>query len=364
MHMKINNQLPTKSSPTPAKTTEAQTSGAAAKPAGNLALTAGEIVKGTVLEITSDGKALLDIGGRTVTAQTLVPLKANMELLLEVKEGGTTPWLAPAGKKGVAQEIIRMLFSEGANIAKAATLLTETGAKPAAAPLPPAILEALNNLQQEIGDKATGAKAEPHKLAQLLAHLSPTGKNATAIKSLGRQLAETVEQLAAKADNDHPAISKLKTMAKLLDAHQQLNAQQPAQQAANQPEFLLFPCFFAGDNGWGEWLFQMESGGKGDEKQTTTSIDFFLQMSRLGDVHLKVFMQGEGLRGEFFVEEESVRSHLKDALPQLTAILEGHGYKPISLTVRQSTENLFHSFKKELEEKASLRPFALVDVTA
>ena len=358
--MKINNSLPTKTGPTAPKATEVKTTDAITKPGSNLALTAGSIVKGTVLEITGDGKALLDIGGRTVTAQTLVPLKPNTELLLEVKEGGTTPWLTLAGKKGVAQEIVRMLFSEGANLAKAANLLTGAGDQPAAKPLPAALLEALNNLKQQVGDKATGAQAETTKLTQLLALLRPTGKQPVAEASLGRQLSETVTQLASQVDGDRSPVSELKAMAKLLDAHQQLNAQQPG----NQPDYLLFPCFFADGNGWGEWMFQMESGGKGEETQTTTSIDFFLQMSSLGDVHLKVFMQGEELRGDFFVGEEEVRSHLTDALPQLTAILEGHGYKPISLTVHQSTENLLHTFKKELEEKARLRPFALVDVTA
>ena len=358
--MKINNS-PTKTNQNPANVTESKTTATPANKPGNaLALTTGSIVKGTVLEITGDGKALLNIGDRTITAKTMVPLQPNTELLLEVKEGGTTPWLVLAGKKGVAQEIVRLLFSEGANIAKAATLLTNGNAGTDTKPLPASILEALNNLQHEIGSKAAGAQAEPNKLAQLLALLRPTGKTQNQASDLNQQLSKTITQLASQLDKNQSPASELKTLSKLLDAHQQINAHQPT----NQPEYLLFPCFFAEGNGWGEWMLQMEDKGKGEDKQTTCSIDFYLQLSRIGDVHLKVFMQGEGLRGDFFVGEEDVRSHLNDALPQLAEILEGHGYKPVSLTVHQSTENLLHSFKKGLEKKAQLRPFALVDVTA
>ena len=360
MPMKIDSRLPIKTTVATDKTSATSANNTTPKPGSGLALTAGTIVKGTVLEITGDGKALLDIGGRTVTAQTMVVLEPGSELLLEVKEGGATPWLALAGKKGAAQEIVRLLLTEGANLAKAVTLFTGTEKPPNPALLPASLLEALNSFRQEVGARATGGQAETDKLRQLLTLLRPTGRQPSPDNSLDRRLSTTLEQLATQLDSNRSPTSELKTMAKFLDAHQQLNARQPG----NPPDFLLFPCFFAGNAGWGEWLFQMEDGGKGEDKQTTCAIDFFLQMSRLGDVHLKVFLQGEGLRGDFFVAKEAVRSHLTNALPQLVTILEGHGYQPVSLTVRQSTENLLHSFKKGLEEKTNLRSFTLIDVTA
>lgn len=357
--MKIDPQNPIKAQGTTTKAVAATTTDAK-QPAGKPTLVAGTIIKGSVLEITSDGKTLLDLGGRTVTAQTTVPLKPGTELLLEVKKGGTLPWLTPAGKKGVAQEIVRLLFTEGADLTKAANLLASGGNQSAPPSLPASLLAALANFSQEVGDKATGSQADPNKLTQLLALLRPTGKQPAPSPSLSQQLTETVERLAPHLGHDQSPVSELKVMAKFLDAHQQLNANQPG----TPPNYLLFPCFFSGNAGWGEWMLQMEAGDKGQEEKETCSIDFFLQMSRLGDMHLKVNIQGEGLRGDFFVGEKSARSHLTEALPQLTTILEGHGYQPVSLAVHQSTENMLHTFKKKLEEKTNLRPFALVDVTA
>ncbi|MDH3392666.1 MAG: hypothetical protein OEL66_01570 [Desulfobulbaceae bacterium] len=359
MPMKIDNRLPIKNTATD-KTSAQPQNNTTAKPANALALTAGTIVKGTVLEYTGDGKALLDIGGRTVTAQTLVTLKPGSELLLEVKEGGTTPWLALAGKKGVAQEIVRLLFTEGANLTKAVALLTGSEKTATPSTLPPALLEAINNLHQEVAATATGDKAETNKLTQLLALLRPTDTQ-TSPAPLGQRISSTLQQLAGQIDSDRAPATELQTMAKFLDAHQQLNAHH----AGKPPDFLLFPCFFAGNAGWGEWMFQMEEeNGKGEEKQTTCSIDFFLQMSQLGDIRLKVFLKDSTIRGDFFVGTDSARTHLNKTLPQLVTILEGHDYHPVSLTVHPSAENLFHSFKRELEEKTNLKPFALIDVTA
>ena len=357
--MKIYNRFPTKTSPQSTKTEAIKTTA----PSGNvenLALKAGSIIKGTVLEIIADGKALLDVGGRTITAQTMVPLKPNTELFLEVKEGGATPWLTLAGQKGIAQEIIRLLFGEGINITKAADLLTGSGETNAASTLPTDLLETLNNIRQEIGARSIGNQAETEKLTKLASLLRPNGKqSAPASETIAKQLSETVKIFASRLGDDHPAVKQLESMTRLLEAHQQINVPQ----SGNQPDYLLFPCFFAESNGWGEWMYQMTSEGKGEEKQPACAIDFFLQMSRLGDIHLKVLLQGENLRGDFYVGEESTRSHLAKALPQLGSILEGLGYRP-SLTATHSTENLLNSFKKNLEEKAGLRPFSLVDITA
>ncbi len=355
--MKIDNRIPTKpdaAPPKPSGTTPAETG----KPGGGLSLTAGTLLKGTVLEITPDGKALLDIAGRTVTARTMVPLKPGAELYLEVKEGGTMPWLTPADRKGGAQEIIRLLFTEGANLAKATTLLTGAGEPTSAPPTP--LLEALAAARGAIGDTATGGQAESGKLIQLLALLRPIGGQPAAEPPLGQKLSAAADRLAAQLGPDHASANEIKALSRLLEAHQQINAQP----AGNQPDFLLFPCFFTGEAGWGEWLFSMETGGGEDAGEPPCAIDFFLRMSRLGDVRLKVLLQGEGLRGDFLVGEETVRSHLADAIPELTAILTGHGFQPVALTARRSAENLLHAFRKELETKARLRPFALVDLTA
>ncbi|MDH4320835.1 MAG: flagellar hook-length control protein FliK [Desulfobulbaceae bacterium] len=360
--MKIDSRLPTKTDPAASPKTNGTTPAETGKPGGGMTLTVGTVLKGTVLEITADGKALLDIAGRTVTARTMVPLKPGAELYLEVKEGGAMPWLTQADKKGGAQELIRLLFTEGANLAKAATLLAGGGESAAAPPtaLPASLLEALAAVRGEIADKATSGQAESGKLSQLLALLRPSGSQAATDIPLSKKLSAVADRLAAQLGPDHASANEIKAMAKLLDAHQQINARP----SGNQPDFLIFPCFFTGNAGWGEWLFSMETSGGKEAEEPPCTIDFFLRMSRLGDVHLKVLLQGESLRGDFLVGEETVRRHLADAIPELAAILAGHGFQPVALTARQATENPLHTFRKELETKARLRPFALIDLTA
>lgn len=240
------------------------------------------------------------------------------------------------------------------------TFAAQTQAQPATAVLPASLLEALDNLHQIMAPRAIDGHADANKLSQQLDLLRPQGKETLLNPKLEQQLHETTKQLAAQLGDDHPSVNELKSLTKLLHAHQQLNHPQPGK----PPEFLLFPCFFAGKSGWGEWTFQMEESGSGQERETTCSIDFFLQMSRIGDVHMKVLMQKDGIRGDLFVAEETIRSHLIDSLPELTAIFESYGYQPVSLTVHQSAENLLHSFKKSLEAKTKLKSFALVDITA
>ncbi len=600
--MKISSRPP---APVSAAATNQQPAGGAAGRAGDgtaggLELDVGEVVAGRVMRVEDDGRVQLAIGDRTVSARSLVALTPGSEILLEVKAGGTQPLLTLAGKKGLAQELVRILVGEASSLARAVGLVSGAaaevvevapgllpaapatppgsaappspavagvpggtvptvgeagrppvtvpagqqagavqvsgpagtpavaaappggtpappvagvtpappspsapaaggvpggpaadgapppslpapdqasapppapspgrllssavvpgdtfptpaapsapGPQPAAAPQPamaqpssaagptasgqpagdgpasvpsqPAVVPAVKaaalhgpaspqpggpalpagpsalapslldkgQLAKELGallatvapEVASGTtfldgQADLGKLARMLEWLLPPtaagggGDQPVVSREPGR-LAEVVARLAEAVASAPPheaageaAVADLDKLTRLMDGVQQLNSQPPA---VNQPVFLLLPCIFAGGAGWGQWLFSAgeEQGREGGERMST--VDFFLQMSRLGDLHLHLAMRREGLAGEFAVANEEVRAHLLGRLPELAALLEEFGFQPVSFTCRTTKVPLLQTVKQTLERTAGLRPFALVDVSA
>ncbi|MDH5299056.1 MAG: flagellar hook-length control protein FliK [Desulfobulbaceae bacterium] len=371
--MKIQNRFPGTAGSS-AKQPAGETPGRPAAAGQPLSLVAGQILKGRVVSLEGDGKVLLEINQRLVTARSLIPLVPGSELLFEVKEGGASPWLALAGKKGAVQEVLRLLLGEAAGLARAANILGGGGGVGAAASamaLPPPLLALWEGIRSEATALAVTGEADVGKLGRLLAWLRPdegSGRgNPLFPSSLGSRLAQVVDGFRALDEDgtlpagDRPVVAGLDKMARLVEGMQELN-RQPL--IPGQPDFLLLPCFFAGDNGWGQWLFSMEDGGGGEEGAASGVIDFFLQMSRLGDLHLKILLKGGGLHGEFFVADEQVRSHLAAGLPQLTSLFEGYGFQPVSFSCLPARENLLQSLKQNLERRGQLKSFSLVDLTA
>jgi len=469
--------------------------------AEKLELVAGQIVKGRVVGSKGEGKVLLAIGDRTVSARSLVPLAKGSEVLLEVKEAGAMPWLTLAGKKGLAQEVMRLLLGEAPGLARvagflsgagvdAAPVATATGAKtavsppgqqasqvlasasapsvpagpealsvvgpsgasgvvspssvspgslsssfppasavvtgspepspgavaetpsgsgavpaaagvavspasvaakpspvspavPSAAPMaggavlpPPLALPSLStelfslleSLRQEVGGVAMDGQAEVGRLVRMLRLFqgAAPARNGEVPVAIAGRLAEVAERLGEAAGRvvgggERSAGGDLDKMARLLDGLQQLNSHPSS---PNQPVFLLLPCFLAGGAGWGQWLFSMAGEGGAAGEDRGCAIDFFLQMSRLGDLHLRLFVKGNALSGEFSVADEQVRSHLAAQLAQLAAVFEGYGYQPVSFSCRLAVEPLPQTVKRTVEQKAQLRSFALVDISA
>jgi|GEM_PF-2713146 len=171
------------------------------------------------------------------------------------------------------------------------------------------------------------------------------------------QLLDSLEHKAAVLKSVlEPGAEKL---VKILAAHQQLNSQPP--QTTDQ-NFLLFPCFFAGNAGWGEWIFSMEkeTDPPGGEHY---SLSFFLEMSRLGPLALQATIADRTITGQFLLASEKARAHIADNTQELVQILENQGYRPVSFSCRVNRENIVSQLKEALEEKAAIRRFSLLDVS-
>jgi hypothetical protein len=147
-------------------------------------------------------------------------------------------------------------------------------------------------------------------------------------------------------------------LTEIIEAHYQVNSKPLAE---NEPVFFLFPCFFTGKEGWGEWMFASEDTATASQGFT---LDFFLEMSRLGSISIHVTCQDNALSGEFRVSKHGVSGHVEEHLPELQTILQNIGYHPVSLKCREYDHDIYQELQKKITSHAGLHKFALVDVKA
>lgn len=325
----------------------------------------GQLFKARILASAPDGKIKLNINGQTMTARADLALKPGTELWLEVRASGETVWFAPAEKKGAVLGLLRQLLADGPALSRVVQALESLDEKSAAL-LPP---EARDVLQQVPG-QAVGRNAEAESVVRLLSWLG-AGRQGAAGPSLfkGRldeqllELTTLLHRETGQAGLNSAALSDLKKLAALLTAQHHLNSHPPQ---PNHQVFLLFPCFFAGGQGWGEWMFSFEEqeNRDGQAHGDSYSLSFFLEMSRMGGLHLQARVSGKAVQGIFSVTSEATRRHLESSLPELQEILEALGYAPVALSSLVSRKNTLQRLKQELAEKARLRSVNIVDITA
>ena len=311
---------------------------------------AGQLIKAKVAGFTAEGKILLHVGGQTVTAETLVPLDLGSEVWLEVGKGGALPTLQLAAKKGAVHDFLKILISSSssplAHSKELSSLLLSLQSHFSAEE---AVSSQTTNTTLAAASVAGHPQPEALKvLAMLLGQggkikidLAETALKEGVVKHELQQVAQTAERLT-----------------KLMTAHQEINSQ-PA--GPGTDNFLLFPCFFSADSGWGEWLFSMEKERESQEEHY--SLAFFLQMSKLGPVSLKATISDKEIRGEFLLETDRARAHFSSHVPELSSILENLGYKPVSFSCRTNPANIMQQLKETLEEKAAIKRFSLLDVS-
>ncbi|MEW6595183.1 MAG: flagellar hook-length control protein FliK [Thermodesulfobacteriota bacterium] len=316
-----------------------------------LPFAAGELVQGKVTGLTPEGKVLLAIGGITIEARSEVALKVGGEFWFEVRQTGAEPWLALAGKKGAAQEVLRLLAAGGPALGR---LLPGLAALAQGEGLAPELRAQVETLLQSLGAMAHGAEPAPEKVLTLLAALRGEQGIFSVTTPLAEQLAALLEELPL------PQGETATRSQGLLAAMAHCNQQVPAQ---HQPLFWLFPCFFAMGEGAGSWLLQTtaEEGAAGG---TAYTLSFFLEMSRLGEVQLQVTVQENEVRGVFFLADETAVAHLRREVPELKERLAALGYRAGSFSCQVARGNLVQGLKIALEEAAGLAPTRLLDVKA
>lgn len=330
---------------------------------GKIDLAVGQLLKGRVTGLTPQGKILLDIKGQTVTAQSHLPLKVGSEIWLEVKQTGAEPWFVLADSKGAVHEFLQLLLPDSSLLGKAVQSLFSLAAE-AKSIMPPEAYADFEALLQGFAESVITGDADPARIIKLLLWLKG-GKDIFPDR-LGVQIADflvTARKAGGQRFLDKTSFSGLEKFAGITEAFNNLNSR-PIQ--PNQALFLLFPCFFAAGAGSGEWMFALDEDAGTERHQTPShfTLMFFLEMSRLGDIHLRLTIKEKVLQGEFVAANEAVQAHLEAQLPELQGLMEKLGYNPVHFGCRVADDNLMRILKQELEKKAQLSSLNILDVTA
>lgn len=320
-------------------------------------LEVGKLLKARVVNVKSGGRVLLEASGREFSARSLVNLQQGEELWLEVKEAGSAPLLTLAAKKGAVYDFIKVFFAnlsgrQGALsdfLSQFLSLQTTLTAGDKAA-LEQLFLHATSSAVDDVPDP------EIVKLMALLhgALQHPGGKGDASL--VDRLMTVMQPGLRLKTAGVEIFQKTIDDLTKTIEVHQQVNSKILSE---NEPVFFLFPCFFEGKEGWGEWMYSSESSSTSDQGFT---LDFYLEMSRLESISIHLVCKENGLSGEFRTSKEGIRDHVNNNLPELQEILENIGYHPVSLTCRQSDHNNPQELQKKISSQAGLHRFALIDV--
>ncbi len=345
----------------PSQTKQATAKGAGAAPGSVLGRNSdnsavGQLIKGTVIGETNAGYLVKTESG-VLLANSLIPLDIGRELWF-VQLGGSE--LAPASPQKAMPAILRLLLpllgaGGGGNpftLGRTAVALAGQGVEASAE---------VGNPLTSLADYGVGAKSDPLRLLAFIAAINKNGAGKTSF-------VDTIADLVGRESGTH-AVKTLEAagsaIKSLFEAHSQLNAQ--AQTNPQPQNIFLFPCFFAGNSGWGEWLFSFDKGKEQDlnSESSEYGISFYLTMSRLGEMHLQLTGKGKALHGRFSLSSREAAAHVNANLSQLLPALE-QLYKPVTLSCRYETTNNLQRIKDDLIRKSGTSEdlFALVDLTA
>ena len=342
--MKINTQLPTKGPTTPGPSDTKKEPTASPPQQRQTDLSPGQLIKGKILSITTDGTTNIAIYNKTITAKSLIPLTPGQDIWLQVLTTGDLPLLGTAAKKGAAIDLMIQLLGlsrPGASSSTTAdlSLLTAKNLSDDSS-LTSQTKQFLSRFQETL----QGSQAD---IGKLLRAFSLMGMLENGQNNRDSLVSTTVNK-------------ELQTLIKIFEGHSQLNSQLTPQ---DQQNFLLFPCFFAGNCGWGEWMLNMENDAQNQEDAQRYGLTFFLEMSNLGEVYIKIQTIKDAIQGVFSVATKESLAFLKSNIPELNDILLKLGYNSVTLSTQLSTSSNIQRLKESLSQQTANPSFALLDRT-
>ncbi len=357
---KIKNMKINPSTPTTATRQSKQTQARSDLPQSDNAGTklANSLLKGVVVAETS-GEYLIKTDSGVLSAKSFYPLEIGQELWFS-QLGDSESSLIPASPQKAMPAIMRLLLPLLSSGGGENPFLSLDGKDSGIIPESTASASETHNLQtalKALYDYGAAAKPDPLKF---LADLAAVNKSGGGSVELGRLL-DIIDNAGDKIPkNIAGTVSHLKN---LLEAHSQFNNQVQI----GQPDLnlVLFPLYFAGATGWGEWLFSFDQQGDEDTQGGGEyGISFYLTMSRLGEMHLQLSSRDKELRGRFTLASQEAVDHVQANLPQLLPVLEKL-YKPVNLSCQCQPINNLKKIKDDMTAKVgSSEFFTLVDLTA
>ena len=306
-------------------------------------LVKGQTVAAKVVQVVSDRRALLMIGGRKLAAKTFLPLQPGQTVLLKVEQTEGRQVFKFVGLQDNTTEPGRPLpiglLGKERPYAMLSKLLGGIQAfQGDDTPGPGKQLAALKDLVTALSLKS-GAPSNgflgrlmdgsgllwESKLAALVSKgdaLTPAG--------VERLIAGDLKALALQLLSGSPGVlsgaltEELKGFLESLEQHQLLNQHL----AENEGRYLLPiplgepPLFKFGQLllGFGD----RKCGG--DSENRLVTISFLLSLSRLGDLRADFSVMKKSLTGAFGVADEEARHLVFTHLPELRRTLKDHGY--------------------------------------
>jgi len=311
-------------------------------------LAPARLLKGIVVSNDAPGVLTVVTELGSFTASSTTPLAIGKEFWFQfIPSSAGAPLLGVAEKAHSVINLLKVLLpglTLDLEVLTTASSQNEPGFMAAAKDISAA---------QLLLENAVDALPDPVKLLKTVALLNQ--------KSSGRSLRTEGNDLPLTGNMNDCAAPAGQKLTKLLEAHAAVN-QQPTTTGGG--DYVIFPVFFAGQAGRGEWLFtfdQNEGDSMEEEQQVAATISFYLSMSRLGDTHLSLTLFRNRLTGTFTLTTPEAAAHVRQHLPQLIEALERVG-GPSTITCRSAPFDCVKTLKEELTAKAGLQQFALLDV--
>ena len=231
-----------------------------------------------------------------------------------------------------------------------AGLLPQDGSPPAvlAQPAPPLPVELSQLLQLAVSSLDEQPRPAMVRLLTMLA-----GKT---------NLAKVEEQTLPA---NRPALPEmpaaLQKLVNLMEAHSVTN-REPL--LPGQPDQLILPLFFADQAGWGEWFWRRPAPDEQkNQQEQLQQLYFFLEMTFLGPLTIKVELLDKKLDGTICLSSQSRAQLVQGLLPSLASRLQALGYQArLSCQFKEIT--LMQEMKSALQAEASNGEGGLVDIQA
>ncbi|MDR9500934.1 MAG: flagellar hook-length control protein FliK [Desulfurivibrionaceae bacterium] len=204
------------------------------------------------------------------------------------------------------------------------------------------------------GAARQGAEPLPAQL-RLLSSLLGLGRQEGAME--GRPEGE--ELFGRQAATEMTA--ETRKLAAFFEAHGRVNMEAAPQR---QGDFYIIPAIFSNQAGWGEWLWSREGSPDDKEGPGQENLVFFLEMSNLGPLTIKVNLQGKKLSGQIIMADKEGSAVVAALLPELRERLQAIGYDVVDFPCSCQPLNLMQELKESLHHQAGSKPVSLLDVQA
>lgn len=312
-----------------------------------ITLSQGQIVRALVLGSNSDGSYLLDVNGQRLTARSAISLPINEHLWLEVKGNGVPPWLGLAPQARAAGQELLLLIAGNlggeqpppAMVAELLALLPGT-----------ALADRLAQLADRLRLFTSNADASLERVLRTLIAFQPG--HPPSIDSLLKEISGLLDQA-----RQLPAAANARDVFRRLDQFIGLAETLTAMNGAEPPAgYYIYPAFFDDGGGRGQWTMAAAS----DRLQ----LDFFLQMSNLGDLHAGFLIRDDRIDGSFTVADPAAAAHIAKGLPLLEVRLGALGFSAVSLVSRDQEVRLLQRVRDRLLPENRGEQAGLINITA